>query len=129
LQSRSTPSKLEVSHPGNGAKRLDTARELHLARTRAAELEARIAELGSRLLDAEQRSSELVRTRARLTEVELELQRTKNDVGVLREQLSVSEAARRQAEHWLMRVNTSASWRITAPLRTTKTRMRTLFGR
>jgi Methyltransferase domain len=86
-----------------------STRELHLARTRAGELEARVAELGARLLDAEQRSAELLHTRARLGEVELERQRAQGEIGELRSQLSLSEAAHHRAEHWLACVNSSAS--------------------
>jgi hypothetical protein len=131
-------------------------RELHLARARAGELAARVDELGARLLDAEQRAAELLRTRARLGEVEPELQQARaelqqaqgelqraqgelqqaqgelqqahGEIGELHGQLSLSEAAHQRTEHWLACVNSSASWRVTAPLRSMKKRARALFG-
>jgi hypothetical protein len=80
-------------------------RQQHLARMRAGELEARVAELGARLIDAEQRAAELLRTRARLRDAELELERAHAEVDELRGQLAESEAARQQAEHWLACIN------------------------
>jgi hypothetical protein len=105
----------------NGTTRkAPSTRELHLARAREGELEARVAELGARLLDAEQRAAELLRTRARIWEVELELQQAQGEIAELRGQLSLSEAAHERAEHWLACVNSSVSWRLTSPLRSAK---------
>jgi hypothetical protein len=98
------------------------SREGHLARARARELEARVAELGTRLLDAEQRASELVSARARLQEAQ-------GEIAALHEQLKSCQAAHEQAEFWLTRLNTSTSWRATAPLRAAKRQLRALFGR
>jgi hypothetical protein len=95
-----------------------STRELHLARAYAARLEARATELGKRLLDAEQRGAELLRTCARLGEVELQLRQT---------ELGLQHA--QAAERWLADLQSSASWRLTAPLRTAKRRARALFGR
>jgi hypothetical protein len=106
-----------------------STRELHLARARAAELEVRIADLGTCLLDAEQRAAELLRTRARLGQVELALQQARDESDRLHDQLDLSEAAHERAEHWLTVINSSASWRLTAPLRSAMTLARRLFGR
>jgi predicted O-methyltransferase YrrM len=95
-----------------------STRELHLARAHAARLEARAAELSTRLLDAEQRGAELLRTRARLGEVELQLQET---------EVVLQHA--QTAERWLADLQSSASWRLTAPLRAAKRRARALLGR
>jgi predicted O-methyltransferase YrrM len=95
-----------------------STRELHVARAHAARLEARATELGKRLLDAEQRGAELLRTRARLGEVELQLRQT---------ELGLQHA--QAAERWLADLQSSASWRLTAPLRAAKRRARALFGR
>jgi predicted O-methyltransferase YrrM len=95
-----------------------STRELHLARAHAAQLEARAAELAKRLLDAEQRAGDLILTRARLGEMELWLQETER-------KLQHAQAA----EKWLAGLQSSASWRLTAPLRAGKRRARGLFGR
>lgn len=97
-----------------------STRELHLAHARAGELEVRVAELGACLLDAEQRAAELLRTQARL-------RRSQAESHGLRDQLSLSEAEHERAEaalerseHGLECITTSASWRLTAPLRVIK---------
>jgi hypothetical protein len=86
-----------------------TARELHLARVRAAQLETRAHQLGARLLDAE-----------------LE---TARETSELRRQIELAEAAHRCAEHWLASITSSPSWRLTAPLRLVKRFALARFGR
>jgi hypothetical protein len=112
------------------------AREQFLARARAEELTRRVAELGAALIDAEQRVGELANARLRLKETELELDAVRHRLQLARsanreleEQLETSQAAHQRAEHWLARIKSSPSWRLTAPLRAAKTLARSLLRR
>lgn len=106
-----------------------SARELHLVRARAAELEIRVAELGARLVDSEQRAAELLRTRERLRQCEHEIQELRHQLSLLETAREQAEAAHERAARGLRGVTTSASWRLTAPLRSVKTRARARLGR
>jgi hypothetical protein len=124
-QARETPFPVRWRRPGghhspygNGrgplpvevpTSRAAPTRELHLARTRATELEARVYELGARLVDAEQRAA--------------------REMSELHRELELAYAAHQQAEYWLAAVNTSASWRLTAPLRQVTRLTRALLSR
>lgn len=117
-----------VPRPANGAGGSSWSRELHLTRVRAAELEIRIAELGASLLEAEQRAADLVPAEHELRHVKQELQQSQGETRELRDRLSQAEAAHQRAEYWLACVNSSASWRATAPLRLLKRCARALGG-
>jgi hypothetical protein len=93
----------------NAPSSLVSTRELYLARARSAELETRAYELGARLVDAELRAA--------------------RELSELRNQLELAESAHQRAEHWLTCIQSSPSWRLTAPLRVSKKHVRRLFGR
>jgi hypothetical protein len=92
-----------------------SSQELHLARMRASELQARVEQLGVRLVDAELRCAELPGVRA--------------EMDSLREELAAAKAAQEGAEYWLECMKSTASWRLTGPLRSAKKRAQTLLGR
>jgi hypothetical protein len=96
----------EVDLKAPAALAPSATRELYLERAGAQELELRVAELGTSLLDAEQRASDLSLLRDALDDAE--------------HRLVLSEAAHERAEHWLACMKGSASWRLTAPLRAAK---------
>lgn len=136
-------SVADSTGPGRLSTTNSSSRELHLARMRANELQTRVGELGARLVDAEQRCAELPRTNAHLADRERELQQARDETDSLRdaltdvreeligvrEELTAAKAAHERAEHWLECMKSSASWRITGPLRLAKRRTRALLGR
>jgi hypothetical protein len=103
------PPYPEPSPAGGATLRSAATRELYLARAGAAELERRVHELGARLVDAELRAA--------------------RDMSELHGKLALATAAHQQAEHWLASVNSSASWRLSAPLRWLTGLVRTLLRR
>jgi hypothetical protein len=104
------PSGGPAPSPAGGVPlRSAATRELYLARARATELETRAYELGARLVDAELRAA--------------------REMSELHGELELSRAAHERAEYWLARVNSSVSWRVTAPLRWASRLVRALRGR
>jgi hypothetical protein len=103
------PSGGPTPSPAGDVTPRSATRELYLARARVSELETRAYELGARLVDAELRAA--------------------REMSELRGELELSRAAHDRAEYWLARVNSSASWRVTAPLRWATRLMRALRGR
>jgi len=119
---------------GPGALRdlptLDIApnRELHLSRSRACEMELRIAELGARLFDAEQRAGELLRTQRRLTEVEPALRASQVQVQELRERCDAEVEAHDRTRAQLADAQAGRKRSLRGKLRGRKRRLRARIG-
>jgi hypothetical protein len=98
-----------------GSVRAETERLALWARVQAAE-QASAAERAHN----EALTLELAGTRERIRTLS-------TDIAARREQAEAAEAAKLQVEGWLEAMQTSASWRITAPLRAGKRTIRRLF--
>jgi hypothetical protein len=112
-----TPSRRPDPSPAQGAAlRSASTRELYLATARAAELESRLYALGARLVDAELQAAR-------------EMSELHGELSELHGELELANAAHQRAEHWLEGIKSSASWRLTAPLRWLTRLMRALLSR
>lgn len=120
--------------PGRAALRdlptLDIAphRELHLMRSRTRELELRVTELGARLLDAEQRAGELLRTQRRLSEVEPALRASEVQAQELRERCDSEVGAHARTRAQLADAQTERPHGLRGKLRGLKRRLRACIG-